>query len=72
MIDDKPIPFVLQAHDLPNCGGDLNHPRQIVLPDLGHYFFNAFLVGIPTTRARRTGEAMGCLMSSEEQHPASL
>jgi hypothetical protein len=72
MIDYKPIPFVFQTHDFPNCSRDLDHARQIMLPDLGHYFFNAFLVGVPTTRARRTGEGMGCLVSSEEQHPATL
>ena len=72
MINYKPIPFVLQAHDFPNRRRDLDHAGQIMLPDLGHYFFNAFLVGVPTTRARRTGEAMGCLVSSEEQHPAAL
>jgi hypothetical protein len=43
-----------------------------MLPHLGDYFFNAFLVGIPTTRARQTGVAMGCLVSSEEQHAAAL
>ena len=72
MIDYKPIPFVFQTHDFPNCSRDLDHARQIMLPDLGHYFFNAFLVGVPTTRARRTGEAMGCLVSSEEQYPTAL
>ena len=72
MIDNKPIPFVLQAHNFPNCSRDLNHAGQIMLPSLGHYFFNAFLVGVPNTRVRRTGEAMGCLVSSEEQHPATL
>ena len=72
MIDNKPIPFVLQAHNFPNCSRDLDHAGQIMLPGLSHYFFNAFLVGVPTTRARRTGEAMGCLVSSKEQHPATL
>ena len=43
-----------------------------MLPEFGHNVFNAFLVGIPTARARRTGEGMGCLVSSEEQHPATL
>ena len=72
MIHYKPIAFVLQPDDLPNRRRDLDHSGQIMLPHLGHYFFNAFLVGVPTTRARRTGEAMGCLVSSEEQHPAAL
>ena len=72
MIDYKPIPFVLQAHYFPNRSRDLDDARQIMLPDLGHYVFNAFLVWVPTTRARRTGEAVGCLVSSEEQHPATL
>ncbi len=72
MINYKPIPFVLQANKFPNCGRDLDYAGQIMLPEFGHYFFNAFLVGVPTARARRTGEAMGCLVSSEEQHPAAL
>jgi hypothetical protein len=72
MIHDKPVSFVLQTHDFPNCRRDLDHTGQIMLPDLGHYFFNTFLVGVPTARARRTGESMGCLMSSEEQHPSAL
>ena len=72
MINYKPIPFVLQANKFPNRRRDLNYAGQIMLPEFGHYFFNAFLVGVPTTRARRTGEAMGCLVSSEEQHPTAL
>ena len=72
MINCKPIPFVLQANKFPNRCRDLDYAGQIMLPEFGHYFFNAFLVGVPTTRARRTGEAMGCLVSSEEQHPATL
>lgn len=72
MINYKPIPFVLQANKLPNRGRNLDYAGQIMLPEFGHYFFNAFLVGVPTARARRTGEAMGCLVSSEEQHPTAL
>ena len=72
MVNYKPISFVLQANKFPNSRRDLDYARQVMLPEFGHYFFNAFLVGVPTTRARRTGEAMGCLVSSEEQYPAAL
>ena len=72
MIYYKPIPFVLQADDFPHRRRDLNYSGHIMLPEFGHYFFNAFLVGVPTARARRTGEAMGCLVSSEEQYPTAL
>lgn len=72
MIDYKPISLVLDAHEFPHGRRNLDHARQIVLPDLGHYFFNALLVGVPTTCARRTGETMGCLVSSQEQHTAAL
>ena len=43
-----------------------------MLPHLGHDFFNAFSVAVPTTCARQTGVPMGCLVSSEEQHPSTL
>ena len=72
MIHYEPIALVLQPDDLAHRRRDLDHSGQIMLPHLGHYFFNAFLVGVPTTRARQTGVAMGCLVSSEEQHPAAL
>ena len=72
MINYKPIPFVLQANKFPNRCRDLDYAGQIMLPEFGHYFFNAFLVRVPTARARRTGEAMGCLVSSEKQHPTAL
>ena len=72
MIHYEPIAFVLQPDDLAHRRRDFDYSGQIMLPHLGHYFFNAFLVGVPTTRARQTGVAMGCLVSSEEQHPAAL
>ena len=72
MIDYEPIALVLQPDDLAHRRRDFYHSGQIMLPHLGHYFFNAFLVGVPTTRARQTGVAMGCLVSSKEQHPAAL
>ena len=72
MINYKPIPFVLQANKFPNRCRDLDYAGLIMLSEFGHYFINAFLVGVPATRARRTGEGMGCLVSSEEQHPAAL
>jgi hypothetical protein len=56
----------------PDCSRDLDYAGQIMLPEFRHYFFNVFLVGVPTARARRTGEAVGCLVSSEEQHAAAL
>ena len=59
MINYKPIPFVLQANKFPNPRRDLDYAGQIMLPEFGDYFFNAFLVWVPTTRARRTGESMG-------------
>src|SRR5215208_3269842 len=43
-----------------------------MLPHLGQYLLNAFLVGIPTARARQTGVAVACLVSSQEQHAAAL
>ena len=72
MIHDQLIAFVLQPDKFPHGCGDFDHPRQVVLAKLGHYFIHAFLIGIPTARARRTGEAMGCLVSSQEQHPPPL
>jgi hypothetical protein len=72
MIHYEPIALILQPDDLAHRRRDLDNSGQIMLPHLGHYFFNAFLVGVPTTRARQTGVAMGCLVSSEEQHPAAL
>ena len=72
MIDHELITIVLQPDDLTYGSGDLDHARQIMLAHLGHYFFNTFLVGVPTAHARQTGVAVGCLVSSEEQHPATL
>lgn len=66
MVHYKPVTFVLQPDEFANGGRDLNHVGQIMLTHLGHYFFYTFLVGIPAARARRTGVAMGCLVSSEE------
>ena len=72
MIDYEPISFVLQPDDLAHSSRDFHHSRQVMLPHFRHYFFNAFLVGVPTTCARQTGVAMGCLVSSEEQHSTAL
>jgi len=72
MIHYEPIALILQPDDLAHRRGYLDHSGQIMLPHLGHYLFNAFLVGVPTTRARQTGVPMGCLVSSEEQHPSTL
>ena len=53
MIHYQPIPFVLQANKFPNPRRGLDYARQIMLPEFGYYFFNAFLIWVPTARARR-------------------
>jgi len=58
MIHYQPIPFVLQANKFPNPRRGLDYARQIMLPEFGYYFFNAFLIWVPTARARRIGESM--------------
>jgi hypothetical protein len=72
MIHHEPISFVLQPDDLADRRRNFNYARNVVLTELGHNLINAFLVGIPTAGARRTGEAVGCLVSGEKQHPAAL
>ena len=59
MINYKPIPVVLQANKFPNSRRGLDDAGQVMLPEFGDYFVNAFLVWVPTARARRTGEGMG-------------
>jgi hypothetical protein len=58
VIHYQPIPFVLQANKFPNPRRGLDYARQIMLPEFGYYFFNAFLIWVPTARARRIGESM--------------
>ena len=59
MINYKTIPFVLQTNKFPNPRRGLDYAGQIMLPEFGDYFVNAFFVWVPTARARRTGESMG-------------
>lgn len=72
MVHHQTITFVLQPDDFTNCCGDFNYSRQIMLAHLGQYFIHASLVGVPTACGRRTGVPMGCLVSSQVQHPAAL
>ncbi len=72
MVNNKPITFVLQPDDLAYSGRNLDHTGQIVLTHLCHNFIHTFLVGVSTACARQTGVPMGCLVSSEKQHPSAL